>query len=86
MFRQKLVEVVSMVGSANPDIEKVLKTIRRKGKNKNSAATSRDKKLGRNEQLKQEKQRKQKELNLRLWYVGEIKVRRIEHILYPIYI
>merc|ERR1712241_1203200 len=48
-------------------------TIRRKGKNKNSAATSRDKRLGRNEQLKQEKQRKQKELNLRLWYVGEIK-------------
>ena len=83
-FRQIQGEVESKVGNANPDIKTVLKTIRRKGKNKNSAAVSRHKKLSRLEQLRKSKQEKLKELHSKRWYVGEVQVIRI--ILNPIYL
>ena len=64
-----------MIGNSNLDIKMVLKDIRRKGKNKNSAAISRHKKISRIQQLREVKQQKEKELNVKNWYSSRNLVR-----------
>ena len=64
-FQQLQGKVESIVGDTNPDIAEVLKDIRRKNKNKDSAASSRHKKLNRIQQLKVDKHKKEKELDYR---------------------
>ena len=64
-FHQLQGKVESIVGDAKPDIKEVLKDIRRKNKNKDSAASSRHKKLNRIQQLRIDKREKEKELNSR---------------------
>jgi len=61
-------KVGCMIGNSNFDIRMVLKDIRRKGKNKNSAAISRHKKISRIQELREVKQQKEKELNVKNWY------------------
>ena len=74
-FRIIQENVQSLVGDTNPDIRMVLKDIRRKGKNKNSAAISRHKKLSRIQQLRIEKEEKVKELHSIKCYISKNKVR-----------
>ena len=74
-FRIIQENVQSLVGDTNPDIRIVLKDIRRKGKNKNSAAISRHKKLSRIQQLRIEKEEKVKKLHSIMCYISKIKVR-----------
>ena len=62
-FHQLQGKVESIVGYAKPDIKEVLKDIRRKNKNKDSAASSRHKKLNRIQQLRMEKKEKEKTLD-----------------------
>ena len=68
-------KVGCMIGNSNLDIKMVLKDIRRKGKNKNSAAISRHKKISRIQQLREVKQQKEKELNVKNWYSSRNLVR-----------
>ena len=64
-----------MIQDSNVDIKMVLKDIRRKGKNKNSAAISRHKKISRIQQLREVKKQKRKELNIKQWYSSKNLVR-----------
>ena len=62
-FHQLQNKIESIVGDTNPDIKEALKDIRRKNKNKDSAASSRHKKLNRIQQLRIDKRAKEKELD-----------------------
>ena len=64
-----------MIQDSNVDIKMVLKDIRRKGKNKNSAAISRHKKISRIQHLREVKKQKRKELNIKQWYSSKNLVR-----------
>ena len=70
-----------MIGDSNLDIKMVLKDIRRKGKNKNSAAISRHKKISRIQQLREVKQLKEKEQKVKNWYLSKNLV-RCKHIIF----
>ena len=68
-------KVGCMIQDSNVDIKMVLKDIRRKGKNKNSAAISRHKKISRIQQLREVKKQKRKKLNIKQWYSSKNLVR-----------